>query len=115
MVKWFEDLFSIVNALGVCIFPADKLALGPTDYAEMFSAFLEEEIGPEELTMIGERIFNMQRLFNMREGVTRKDDSWPDRFLRSLLWRGLREERFSREKRWRMCSMNITIRGVGID
>jgi len=88
MVKWFEDLFSIVNALGVCIFPADKLALGPTDYAEMFSAFLEEEIGPEELTMIGERIFNLQRLFNMREGVTRKDDSWPDRFFEEPLMEG---------------------------
>jgi aldehyde:ferredoxin oxidoreductase len=88
MVKWFEDLFSIVNALGVCIFPADKLALGPTDYAEMFSAFVEEEIGPEELTMIGERIFNLQRLFNMREGVTRKDDSWPDRFFEEPLMEG---------------------------
>ena len=44
MTKWFEDLFSAVNALGLCIFPADKLALGPTDYSKLLSAFLGEEI-----------------------------------------------------------------------
>jgi aldehyde:ferredoxin oxidoreductase len=80
MVKWFEDLFSAVNALGLCIFPADKLALGPTDYAEMLSSFLEEEIPPDEFMEIGERIFNLQRLYILREGIRRKDDTWPSRF-----------------------------------
>jgi aldehyde:ferredoxin oxidoreductase len=80
MTKWFEDLFSGVNALGLCTFPADKLALGPTDYAALFSSFLGEEISPEEFMDVGQRIFNLQRLYNVREGITRKDDRWPDRF-----------------------------------
>ena len=88
MTKWFEDLFSAVNALGLCTFPADKLALGPEDYAELFSGFLEETIAPEELMKIGERIFNVQRLFLVREGVGRKDDTWPARFFEERLPEG---------------------------
>ncbi len=80
MIKWFEDLFSAVNALGVCVFPADKLALGATDYAGLFSSYLEDEVPPEEFMKIGERIFNIQRLFIVREEIGRKDDIWPDRF-----------------------------------
>jgi aldehyde:ferredoxin oxidoreductase len=85
MTKWFEDLFAGVNALGLCIFPADKLALGPTDYADLMSSFLEEEVMPEEFMQIGERIFNIQRLYLIREGMSRKDDTWPDRFFEENL------------------------------
>lgn len=85
MTKWFEDLFAAVNAVGLCTFPADKLALGPTDYARMLSAYLEEEVSPAEFMTIGERIFNVQRLFQVREGVSRKDDAWPDRFFEEPL------------------------------
>jgi aldehyde:ferredoxin oxidoreductase len=88
MAKWFEDLFAGVNALGLCIFPADKLALGPTDYADLISAFLEEDITPEEFMEIGERIFNIQRLYMIREGITRKDDTWPARFFEEKLPEG---------------------------
>jgi aldehyde:ferredoxin oxidoreductase len=31
---------------------------------------------------IGERIINLERAFNIREGLTRKDDRWPERFLK---------------------------------
>jgi aldehyde:ferredoxin oxidoreductase len=88
MAKWFEDLFSAVNALGLCTFPADKLALGPTDYADMLSSFLGQEVQPEEFMSIGERIFTVQRLFLIREGVSRKDDAWPDRFFEEVMPEG---------------------------
>jgi aldehyde:ferredoxin oxidoreductase len=88
MTKWFEDLFALVNALGLCTFPADKLALGPGDYAEMFSGLLGETILPEDFMKIGERIFNIQRLFAVREGVGRKDDTWPSRFFEEKLPEG---------------------------
>jgi len=88
MTKWFEDLFAGVNALGLCIFPADKLALGPTCYGDLFSSFIEEEVTPEEFMEIGERIFNIQRLFLFREGITRKDDTWPNRFFEEELSEG---------------------------
>lgn len=34
---------------------------------------------PEELMVLGERVFNICRLFNLREGFTRKDDVLPGR------------------------------------
>jgi aldehyde:ferredoxin oxidoreductase len=88
MTQWFEDLLSAVTAIGLCTFPADKLALGPTDYADLLSAFLAEEVPPEEFMMIGERIFNIQRMFIVREGINRKDDTWPARFFEEELPEG---------------------------
>ncbi len=88
MTKWFEDLFAGVNAVGLCIFPADKLALGPTYYGNLLSSFLEKEVTPEEFMEVGERICNVQRLYLAREGVTRKDDTWPDRFFEEELPEG---------------------------
>ena len=75
MTKWFEDLFSGVNALGLCTFPADKFALGPTDYGELFSAFLGEEISLRGFMEIGERIFNIQKLYLTQKGMSRADDT----------------------------------------
>jgi aldehyde:ferredoxin oxidoreductase len=89
MAKWFEDLFCGVNALGLCTFPADKLALGPTDYADLISSFLGEGISPGEFMKIGERISNVQRLYLIREGISRKDDIWPARFFEEELPEGL--------------------------
>jgi len=39
------------------------------------------KINVEELMKIGERIFNLERLYNVRCGISRKDDSLPLRFL----------------------------------
>jgi aldehyde:ferredoxin oxidoreductase len=88
MNRWFEDLLYGVSALGLCTFPADKLALGPTTYADLLSAYLGEEITPQEYMEIGDRIFNIQRLFVIREGIGRKDDTWPDRFFKEKLPKG---------------------------
>ena len=55
MTKWFEDLYSVCNSLGVCFFPAGfKLALGPTHYSKMYSACTGRMIPPPELMKLGE-------------------------------------------------------------
>jgi aldehyde:ferredoxin oxidoreductase len=53
----------------------------PEHWAEMLSASTGWKIGGEELIKIGERVHNLQRLFNVREGFRRKDDQLPDRVL----------------------------------
>lgn len=80
MVVWFEDLLNAVDAVGTCTFPADKLAIGPTHFARMLSAYLECNITPKDFMLIGERIINVHRLFVAREGIGRIDDIWPNRF-----------------------------------
>lgn len=52
--------------------------------------FLRAVTGRDDLTIaelvkIGERIYNLERLFNVREGFTRIDDNLPERFLKEHL------------------------------
>ena len=47
------------------------------------------EYTPEELMEAGERINNIERLFNIREGVSRKDDTLPDRYFQEPTPAGL--------------------------
>jgi aldehyde:ferredoxin oxidoreductase len=35
---------------------------------------------PEEMVTLGERVFTLLKVYNIRQGVTRKDDTVPDRF-----------------------------------
>jgi len=55
--------------------------VNPEHWAEMLSASTGWDIDAEELLKIGERVHNLQRLFNMREGFRRKDDQLPARVL----------------------------------
>ncbi|MFC1980649.1 aldehyde ferredoxin oxidoreductase family protein [Chloroflexota bacterium] len=81
MTKWFEDLYSIGNALGICIFPIGfSLALGPTHFSRLFSAFTGWDTTPQDIMKLGEKVFTVLKAYIIREGLTRKDDTWPDRF-----------------------------------
>lgn len=48
-------------------------------YAELLSAATGVGIGVPELALVGERIWNMTRMFNLREGYSRADDDLPPR------------------------------------
>jgi len=56
------------------------------------------EIGDREyLSKVGERIYNLEQVFNVRERFTRKDDSFPTRMTTELLKNaGLAEEQIIR-------------------
>jgi aldehyde:ferredoxin oxidoreductase len=89
MCKWFEDLYSLLNALGICFFPAGfELALGPTYLSKLFSACTGWETTPQDMMIWGEKLFTLFKSYTVREGLTRKDDSWPDRFFSEPLPEG---------------------------
>ena len=50
-------------------------------YARMVRAVTGWEMTAEELERVGERVINLERLFNVREGVRRKDDVLPWRVM----------------------------------
>jgi aldehyde:ferredoxin oxidoreductase len=99
MCKWFEDLYSALNALGVCIFPSGFiLALGPTHLAKLLSACTGWDMQPEDIMRSGEKVFNLLKAYNVRLGLSRQDDAWPDRFYEESLPEGPAEgARLSRE------------------
>jgi aldehyde:ferredoxin oxidoreductase len=82
-VKWYQDWKAIVDSIGLCGGQEQSIALGypgHEEVAEMLSALTGHEFSKENLTVIGDRIYTMERAYNVRCGLTRKDDTIPERF-----------------------------------
>ena len=97
LVKWYNDLSCVFNSLGFCMFSDSFEAMGPTLYAELYSAVTGHSITPVELMVAGERIFNVMRAYNAREGMRREHDDWPQRFYDQPLKRGDETHTLSKE------------------
>ncbi|MDF2545338.1 MAG: Aldehyde ferredoxin oxidoreductase [Anaerosolibacter sp.] len=80
MSKWAEDLISVYNILGMCIRPPVLQTVGPTKLAAMINSLTGQNILPEELLKVGERTWNLQKLFNVREGEIHQESKFPERF-----------------------------------
>jgi len=68
----------------VCIFPMQFRIIDMTALREMINAATGFDHLKEEADMykLGERIWNIERAFNIREGFDRRDDTFPERFLK---------------------------------
>jgi len=76
-----EHYCALSDALGVCKFTtSEDFTLHPDDLAEGLSLLWDREVTVEELTAAGERIVNLERLYNVRQGLGRADDCLPKRF-----------------------------------
>ena len=78
IVKILQDDLIVPDILSTCKFLM-YVGLTLDNYAEMLSAITNWDIDGKELLKIGERVINLQRLFNIREGFTQKDDLLPER------------------------------------
>ncbi len=80
LVKHMEDLMAFYDITGVCKF--SRYVFGPSEAAEVVQALLGLEVGPDDLLAAGERTVNIERLFNLREGLDPlRDDTLPKRLL----------------------------------
>jgi len=78
--KIFHDLTAAIDSSGMCLFTS--FALGADDYAALIKQGAGIDVDAEELLKAGERIWNLERLFNLREGLDpAKDDTLPKRLL----------------------------------
>jgi aldehyde:ferredoxin oxidoreductase len=86
LVKTFQDVCAVFDSAGLCnllllgtwidgIIPVLEAALGTT-YSE------------EDLLTIGERVWNLERQFNLKAGFTKKDDTLPERMLKEPMPEG---------------------------
>ncbi|HUV80216.1 MAG TPA: aldehyde ferredoxin oxidoreductase family protein [Candidatus Bathyarchaeia archaeon] len=76
--KIFQDRFAAVDSLVVCKFVF--FGVGEEEYANVLSAVTGVDYTSEDLMFVGERIWNVERLYNLREGFSNGDDILPDRF-----------------------------------
>lgn len=78
LVKTIQDVRGYIDFVGICTIP--RRALGLTD--EPNENILKYATGLDftnQLLKIGERVYNLERLILVREGITRKDDDLPPR------------------------------------
>lgn len=78
-VKLFQDLTAVIDSLGLCLFTS--FALDLKDYCELFNCIVGEKFTPEDMLIVGERIWNLERVFNLKAGIDPKEDTLPRRLL----------------------------------
>ena len=78
-----ENYAAAINCLGICILrPAtDPLRLPPELFTDAYTALTGIPLTPEELLLAGERACNLEKAFNSRIGLRRKDDRLCDRWM----------------------------------
>ena len=77
MVKDMEDVYTLIDSFIVCKFSRGTYYKELEDMTKLYTLVTGIEMTPEEMKRSGERINNVARLFNIREGLGRKDDTLP--------------------------------------
>ena len=77
LVKAFQDATSVFDSAGVCVFTTFAWTLA--DLQPQLDAACEGNWTMEKLALLGERVWNMERVFNNAAGFTAKDDDLPPR------------------------------------
>ncbi|MHA1198484.1 MAG: aldehyde ferredoxin oxidoreductase family protein [Candidatus Heimdallarchaeaceae archaeon] len=81
MVVWHENLGAIVDSAEMCKYTCfSAYAVKPEDMAKFIDYSTGMDLNAENLMRIGERIYNLERLFNLREGIGKEQDRLPKRF-----------------------------------
>ena len=86
VVKELEDVLTTFDALGSCKFMG--MGSDAEEITDIIKAVTGWEFGVADLRKAGERIYNLERAFNVREGMTRADDTLPKRLLEDPLPEG---------------------------
>ncbi|MGQ9494566.1 MAG: aldehyde ferredoxin oxidoreductase family protein [Anaerolineae bacterium] len=87
-VAYLEDLRCVGDSLELCHFLTRGTFGFPEEQVGLIVAATGQEYSPDELKRVGERIYNVERLFNLREGITPAEDTLPERFLKEPLPNG---------------------------
>jgi aldehyde:ferredoxin oxidoreductase len=74
LTKWAEDFNSVLFSTGICVRNPFKEHMDLETLAELYEVATGIQMSADALLRAGERIWNLQKLFNIRCGWTRKDD-----------------------------------------
>ncbi|MEL7047833.1 MAG: aldehyde ferredoxin oxidoreductase family protein [Pseudomonadota bacterium] len=86
LVKAFQDATAAVDSTGLCVFTTFAWTLN--DIAPQVDAACDGDWTADNLLEAGERIWNMERMFNNQAGFTAKDDNLPPRLLKDAAQTG---------------------------
>jgi aldehyde:ferredoxin oxidoreductase len=94
VVKETQDSIAAIDSSGLCLFT--RVAWDLEDYAAQIDAACDGDWTADRLRETGERIWNLERLFNLEAGFTRADDTLPERILKEAAKGGRGEGQVSR-------------------
>lgn len=77
--KIFQDFTAAIDAVGLCLFTS--FALGADDYADLFNAVCGTKLTGSDFIGHGERIWNLEKQFNLKAGIEPSQDTLPKRLL----------------------------------
>ncbi len=84
--KMFQDLTAVIDSSGLCLFTS--FALGADDYKDLLNVITGFNYTTEEMMQAGERIWNLERLYDLNAGFTKEDDSLPPRLTKEPMPNG---------------------------
>ncbi len=79
MVRDTQLIMAVVDSLALC--SSMRFVLGPQSMLELYRTVTGRLLDEEQAYLIAERITNVERLFNVREGFGRQEDTLPERLL----------------------------------
>jgi aldehyde:ferredoxin oxidoreductase len=86
LLKIFQDLTGLVDSSDICLFTTFALGLG--EISSMLRGTTGLDYSDEDMLKVGERIWNLERMFNLEAGFTKEDDNLPPRLLNEPLTSG---------------------------
>jgi aldehyde:ferredoxin oxidoreductase len=100
MTVYNQSISTLIDLMGTCKFHSRTVLDGlvENEYASMLSAALGIDFTPEDVMRIAERVYNLEKAYNVRLGLNRKDDTLPERYFLEALSPGPLEG-FAIEKR----------------
>ncbi len=84
--KTFQDLTAVIDSMGHCLFTS--FAMGAVEYTDLLNAATGTNHTPEQVLEIGDRIYNIERMFNKAAGMKPEDDRLPKRLLQEPVVNG---------------------------
>jgi aldehyde:ferredoxin oxidoreductase len=94
LVMTFQNLTAAIDASGACLFTT--FGIGADEYAEMMTGLTGVAYTAADFITCGDRIWNLERMFNLKAGLSAKDDALPVRLLQEPIKTGASKGSLSR-------------------
>ncbi len=88
LVARTQDFSAMLDSVTACLFLSIAHTVGPSHYVAVLNSATGWDMDAAEFMLTGERITNLKRMFSVRRGVSRKDDTLPARILTQRLSSG---------------------------
>ncbi len=77
--KIFQDFTAAIDSSGLCLFTS--FAMVADDYANLINAVCGTSLSGDDFVQAGERVWNLEKVFNLKAGIDSTQDTLPKRLL----------------------------------